>query len=563
MEYSNSDFDIKKLGSFYFTDKTIFRVFAPETEKMYLVINNHQYEMHKNGLCFEIGLAGDLEKVKYNYLNDTGISFRDPFAYYSDQTYSYVLDTNKFINKTVTLNPFKDIIIYETSVRDFSSANSFTGPFKRKFFGLSQAGLKLNGEYSIGLDYLKELGITHLQLMPVLDFDLDGGDYNWGYNPLAYNYVNKDYVDDYLNPYAYINELRSVVNILHTNNIRVSLDVVFNHVYKYFNYDLEKMIPGHVFRYMENGELAKGSLCGNEIKSEDPFIREYLKEMCERYIRLFDIDGLRMDLMGILDYQTINQINDRCKLLKKDFIVYGEGWNMGDSLNEEYRATIINADKMPDIAMFNDFFRDETIKYISGNDSIKQEIKDALKGCGNNLKYNQSINYVECHDNNTFYDRMLRFKKDDPEWVNIRRSKLALALVMVSRGIPFIHSGQEFLRTKNLIENSYNASDDINKLDWNLRVKNNDVVEYFKGLVDIRKNNPEFINLDTNISFEDYYECLIYRLDNLMIIINPCVWDHTYVDSNTYEVIYDLNGKTSYFSDKLSIPAYSMLICKR
>ena len=563
MKYSNSDFDIKKLGSFYFTDRTIFRVFAPETKKMYLVINNHQYEMHKNGLCFEIGLAGDLERVKYNYLNDSGISFRDPFAYYSDQTYSYVLDTNKFINKTVTPSPFKDIIIYETNVRDFSSADSFTGPFKRKFLGLSQAGLKLNGEYLIGLDYLKELGITHLQLMPVLDFDLDGGDYNWGYNPLAYNYVNKDYVDDYLNPYAYINELRSVVNILHTNNIRVSLDVVFNHVYKYFNYDLEKMIPGHVFRYMENGELAKGSLCGNEIKSEDPFIREYLKEMCERYIRLFDIDGLRMDLMGILDYQTINQINDRCKLLKKDFIVYGEGWNMGDSLNEEYRATIINADKMPDIAMFNDFFRDKTIKYISGNDSIKQEIKDALKGCGNNLKYNQSINYVECHDNNTFYDRMLRFKKDDPEWVNIRRSKLALALVMVSRGIPFIHSGQEFLRTKNLIENSYNASDDINKLDWNLRVKNNDVVEYFKGLVDIRKNNPEFINPNTNISFEDYYECLIYRLDNLMIIINPCVWDHTYVDSNTYEVIYDLNGKTSYFSDRLSIPAYSMLICKR
>lgn len=563
MLYTKADFDIKKLGSFYSKDKTIFRVFAPDYEKMYLVINNHQYEMHKNGLCFEIGLGGDLEKVKYNYLNDKGISFRDPFSYYSDNEYSYVLDTSKFITKKVSPKPLKDIVIYETSVRDFSSNDSFKALGKRKFLALSQSGLSLNDNYSIGLDYIKELGITHLQLMPILDFDLDGSDYNWGYNPLAYNYVYKDYVYDYSNPYSYINELRSTVNILHGNNIRISLDVVLNHIYKHLDFDLEKMIPGHCFRYKQDGGLANGSMCGNEINSEDPFVREYLIEMAERYIRLFDIDGLRLDLMGILDYETVNLMNDRCKALKKDFIVYGEGWNMGERLQEDKRATLINAEKMPSIAMFNDFFRERIIDYISGNDSIKEDVKTSLSGSGNNLNYTQSINYVECHDNNTFFDRMLRFKNEDPEWVNVRRSKLALGLVMVARGLPFIHSGQEFLRSKKLIENSYNQPDDINSLDWNLRVTNDDVVKYFKGLVELRKQNPVFISPNTNVSFEDYYECLIYRLDNLMVIINPCKWDHAYADGNTYEIIYDLNGKTSVFTDKMAIPAYSMLICKR
>lgn len=563
MDYSNNDFNIQKLGSFYFKDKTIFRVFAPENEKMFLVIHNHQYEMHKNGMCFEIALGGNLEKIKYNYLNDSGVSFKDPFAYYSDNTYSYVLDTNNFINKKVTPEPLKDIVIYETSVRDFSCDDSFNAPGKRKFLAFGQSNLKLDDTYSIGLDYLKELQISHLQLMPILDFDLDGSDYNWGYNPLAYNYVYKGYVYDSSNPYSYINELRSVINILHENNIRVSLDVVFNHVYRYFNFDLEKMIPGHVFRYMDNGQLAKGSFCGNEIKSEDPFVREYLIEMAERYINLFDIDGLRLDLMGILDFETVNRINERCKSIKNDFIVYGEGWDMGDSLRKEERASIANAQKMPNISMFNDLYRDKIISYISGNDSIREDIKDVLDGYSNNLQVNQSINYVECHDNLTFFDRMLKYKNEDPEWVNVRRAKLCLALVMLAKGIPFIHSGQEFLRTKKLNENSYNLDESINKLDWNLRVKNNEIVEYFKGLIEIRKEYPIFMDANSKVSYEDYYECLVYRIDNLMIIINPCEWDHTYTNGQTYEIIYDLNGKTSCFTQNLSIPAYSVLICKR
>ena len=561
VDYTNKDFDINILGSFYEKDKTIFRVFAPETSKLFLVVNNKEYEMHQRNYYFEIALGGDLQGIKYYYQDDKNIKFKDPFAYYSDEEYSYVLDSNNFINEVITPNKLKDIIIYETSVRDFSCDESFTGENNRKFLALSQKGLKI-GEYSIGFDYLCQIGITHLQLMPIFDFDLDGYEYNWGYNPLAFNYVKKDYVVDNDNPYAYINELRSVVNNLHRNNIRVTLDVVFNHVYHYASFDLDKMLPGHVLRRKADGSLAAGSLCGNEIKSEDPFVREYLTLMSKRYIKLFDIDGIRIDQMGILDYETINRIDEECKKIKHDFIVYGEGWNMGDVLSQDKRAAIINADKMPGIAMFNDYYRDVMVNYVSGNDAIRDDVKNALSGNCNNMNYTQSINYVECHDNNTFFDRMLRYKHDDPIWINVRRCKLALALVMVSRGLPFIHSGQEFLRTKNLVENSYNANETVNRIDWNRRVENNEICNYFSDLAKIRRENPVFISSKVNVSFQDYYDCIIYRLDNMMIIINPCKWDHIYQDGNNYDVIFDINGKANYKSDVLSIPAYSLIICK-
>lgn len=561
VDYKTSDFNINILGSFYEKDKTIFRVFAPETNKLFLVINNIQYEMHKRDYYFEIALGGDLQGIQYFYQDDKGTTFKDPFAYYSDKEFSYVLDTNFFNKDIVKPDRLKDIIIYETSVRDFSCDLSYTGDYKRKFLALAENGLKI-GDFSIGLDYIRQIGITHLQLMPVFDFDLDGSDYNWGYNPLAYNYLYKEYIYEDDNPYAYINELRKVVNRLHANNIRVTLDVVFNHVYDVAKFDLAKMLPGHVFRTKEDGSLAQGSLCGNEIKSEDLFVREYLIEMCRRYIRLFDIDGIRIDQMGILDYETINAIDEECKKIKHDFIVYGEGWNMGDVLKQEDRAAIINADKMPGVAMFNDYYRDVIINYISGNDAIRNDVKNALSGNCNNMNYTQSINYVECHDNNTFFDRMIRYKHEDPIWINIRRCKLALALVMLSRGLPFIHAGQEFLRTKNLVENSYNGDETINRLDWNRRVENDEICRYFIDLVAIRKENPVFISSKTNVSFEDYYDCIIYRLDNLMIIINPCQWDHVYQDGTNYEVIFDANGKTNYNSVVLSIPAYSLIICK-
>lgn len=562
IDYKVLDFDIKKLGSFYDKEKTIFRVFAPSSEKVFLVINNHKYEMHKSNCTFEIGLKGNLECIKYHYENELGVKYRDPFAYFSDDNDSYVLDTNKFNKETVVLNRIKDSFIYEVSVRDFSSAESFNGDPKKKFLSLTKDNLKINDYFMIGLDYLKNLGYTHIQLMPIFDFDNDNSEYNWGYNPTCYNYVKKDYVLDENNPYAYVNELRSAVNKMHENGLRVTLDVVFNHVYKAVNFDLEKMMPGSIFRYKDDGSLAAGTFCGNEIKSEDEFVRAYLIEMIERYIMLFDIDGVRLDLMGILDYETVNKIAE-LKKYKSDFIVYGEGWNMGDVLSEDLRASSLNAEKMDDVGFFNDFFRDTIINYCCGNSGIKEDVKKALTGNNNNLKYYQSVNYVECHDNLTFYDRIQKAFPDEEEQKKINRCKLALALCIVARGIPFIHSGQEFLRTKNLVENSYNSSDEINKLDWDRRVKFNDVCDYVKQLIEFRKNSDLFTGFDTNIYFNDYYECLVYHLNDLLIVINNCDYNHIYNDGNEYEVLFDVNGRCSYPRNNVDVPACSLVILKK
>ncbi len=560
-EYTISDFNIRTLGSIYQPDRTVFRVFAPEYENMELVIRNHAYQMHRNGFVFEIALGGDLELERYHYRNEKGLCFRDPFAYLSDENDSIVLNPDKFLKETIMPEECRDMIIYECNVRDFSSSPSFTGRYPRKFLAFTEEGLRYEGE-AIGLDHLIDMGITHLQLMPVMDFDNDKTEYNWGYNPLAYNYVKKDYVYDQGDPYAYVNELRHMVNVLHSHNIRVVLDVVFNHVYSIHRFDLEKMLPGHVFRYMEDGKLAQGTMCGSEIRSEDVFVREYLKEMTLRYLELFDIDGIRMDLMGILDIETVNQIRSILSAFKRDFVVYGEGWDMGDVLPRELRASIPNARKLPEVAMFNDYFRDTMIHYVSGNRDIRSNVIKSLCCDMHYLAHNQSVNYVECHDDHTFFDRMMLYKSSDPRWINEKRCTLALSLVLLSRGIPFIHAGEEFYRTKNGVRNSYNSLDTINQLDWQLKVRNSENCRYIADLISFRKQHSCFTDDDADFRFEEFGDCLIYHLNDLMIFINPFENNYVFADGKNYEILFDEHGRCVRRSQSIEISAYSIVICR-
>ena len=561
-EYTVNDFNIKKLGSFYYPDKTLFRVFAPDHSSLYLMINSHPYQMHRNGLLYEIALGGDLEGVRYHYMTDKGICFRDPFAYVSIGDDSVILDKGRFESKKVLMPEMEDVIIYEANVRDFSSSYSWNGVNRSKFLSLKEEGLKIDGQ-PIGLDYLKQIGITHLQLMPILDFDNDHSSYNWGYNPMGYNCVKGDYVSDQDDPYAYVNELRQTVNTLHENGIRVVLDVVFNHVYDPKNFDLEKMLPGHVFRYRPDGTLAEGTLCGNEVKTEDVFIQEYLCEMVLRYLNLFDIDGLRLDLMGICDVDTVNRIYETARIYKKDFILYGEGWNMGDVLEEDKRGTIQNRLMMPGIGMFNDYFRGVMIHYISGNDSILKKVEVALDGSPDYLGISQSVNYMECHDGMTLFDHLNRYKEEDGEEVNIRRCRLALALVMFSRGIPFFHMGQEFLRTKRGIENSYNSGDFINGIDWQRRVENSDLCDYFRDLVTLRKRYHIFMDETADMTFEPYENSLICRIGELTILINPGDRECIYRDGDVYDIILDHEGLCEVQSDSVRAEPYSLVICRK
>ncbi len=559
--YDTDDFNIDKLGCFYHPKQTLFSVFAPDYERVDLVIDGQRCEMERNGLCFETAVKGDLECARYHYETLEGIRFADPFSYLNLNGESYVLDERKFLCRIVSVEKKATTVLYECSVRDFSSDSSYPGRYRGKFLAFTEKGLKTPHGLSAGLDYLRQLGISHLQLMPVFDFDLDRSHYNWGYNPRAYNCVSPDYVVDRNDPYAYVNELRETVNVLHSAGIKVNLDVVFNHVYRYREFDLGKMLKGRCYRIREDGRRAEGTLCGNEFASEDVFVRAYIVKMVERYVKLFDIDGIRMDLMGISDIDTVNLISERMNDLKEDFMVYGEGWNMGDVLPERRRASIQNARKMPKIAMFNDYFRDIMIHYISGNNMIGEDVRRSIKADPSYLGASQSINYVECHDDYTFYDRMMVYKSEDPQEVNRMRCLMAMAIILCSKGIPFIHMGEEFFRTKRGVKNSYNAGDMINRIDWKRRERFDAGCRFLKDLILIRNRYAELRNPHISISFEEDEEgIMICKTGRLTVFINQGENEKTIKDDKFHRIIFDGEKMVSELRSAICVSPYSVVI---
>ncbi len=563
--------DLNTLGSFIEGNKTIFRLWSPLSKRARLYLDNKSYLMEYKGKgIFELTFNQNLEYHFYHFatLREKVYEFSDPFSYADkDNKNSFVVDRNKLNTRgfepTKGFEPHSIPIIYETSVRDFTS-DSISFKYPKTFKGLAEENAKLDGN-PVGFDYLKKLGITYVQLMPIFNFDLDHSNYNWGYNPVTYNSLYLPYCFD-KGAYDQLNELKTFVDLAHKYNIGVTLDVVYNHVYNVKSFNLANMLPYYFFRY-KNGKLGNASYCGNELRSEAYFTREYLKLLIKRFIEIFDIDGLRFDLMGILDIDTLLEIRDSSRSIKPSFMLYGEGWNMGDIVPYENRAIKENAYKMEGIAFFNDDFRriirgnyiDDKNAYMLGDVGLRDQVKHVLSGSYEyGLNIHQSINYIECHDNYTIYDKISRFFED--ESMAIRVSKLGLALVMISRGIPFIHSGQEFLRTKHGIDNSYNLDDDINMLDWHRKNKYEDVSKYFSDLCALRKTYKVFSKEDTNIEFVDYYEVLIYKLDNLTIFINPCIFDHVYNDENEHQVIFDESGFVNYKATVLKIKAFSILV---
>ena len=561
--------DLNTLGSFVEGNKTTFRLWSPLSKTAILHLDNVIHKMNYVGRgVFELSFDRNLSGHFYHYstLRESVYAFTDPFSYADkDHKNSYVVDRNKLKYEKVALKHIDTPIIYETSVRDFTS-DSVSFKYPQTFKGMCEQGARLDGE-SVGFDYLKKLGITYVQLMPIFAFDLDHSDYNWGYNPLTYNSLHQAYCYG-KEPYEQINELRDFISLCHKYGMGVTFDVVFNHVYNVKSFNLANMLPYYFFRY-KDGKLGNASYCGNEVRTEAFFTREYLKLLVKRFIDIYDLDGYRFDLMGILDAETIEAIRDTARELKPDFLMYGEGWNMGDIVPFEYRAIKENAYKLEGVAFFNDDFRrtirgnyiDDKNAYMLGNVDVRDRVKRVMSGSYEyGLNINQTINYIECHDNYTVYDKVSRFF-DDEKMVT-RICKLSMALVMISRGIPFINSGEEFLRTKHGIDNTYNLDDSINMLDWHRKNNYLDVARYFSDLCLLRKTYKEFTREDTSVEFIDYYEVLIYKLGDLTIYINPCIFDHVYNDESEHEVIFDDSGFVNYKRSVLKIKAFSILITK-
>ncbi|HZI52160.1 MAG TPA: type I pullulanase [Chitinophagaceae bacterium] len=417
-----------------------------------------------------------------------------------------------------------DAVIYELHVRDASIAANSGIQHKGKYLGLTEKGTA-NGEgLSTGLDHLRELGVTHIHLLPFYDFysvdesKLDTPQYNWGYDPLNYNTPEGSYATNPYDGITRIKEMKELVKTFHQNGLSVVMDVAYNHTMltedSYFN----QLVPGYYYRQTPDGKFSNATACGNETASERPMMRKFMLESMLYWVKEYHIDGFRVDLMGVHDINTMNLIASELRKTKPDILLYGEGWTAAESpLPDSLRALKKNASRLDNIAVFSDDIRDgikgsvfvhEERGFVSGLADREESIKfGVVAACKHpqidysKVNYSKApyasqpsgvITYAECHDNHVLWDKLAISARNATEDQRKEMHKLALSIVLTSQGISFLHAGGEFLRSKQGNENSFNAGDSINALDWSLKSKNKDVVEYVKALIALRKEHPAF-----------------------------------------------------------------------
>lgn len=417
-----------------------------------------------------------------------------------------------------------DVVIYEMHHRDFSISPASGIEHKGKFLALTEAGTRSPEGQATGIDHLRELGVTHVHLLPSYDYAsidetrLDENRYNWGYDPLNYNVPDGSYATDPYRPDVRIREFKQMVQALHQAGIRVILDVVYNHTFSIDGSNFERTAPGYFYRQRPDGTYADASACGNETASNRPMMRKYIVESVLHWAREYHIDGFRFDLMGIHDIRTMNEVRAALTTLDPSIIVYGEGWAaQAPQLPQDSLAMKANTYRMPGIAAFSDEMRDalrgpfndnKQGAFLAGLPGGEESIKFGIVGavqhpqvCNDSVNYSQApwageptqmISYVSCHDDMCLVDRLrasIPGIKDDEL---ARLDKLAQTAVFTSQGIPFIYAGEEVMRDKKGVHNSYQSPDSINAIDWSRKALHADVFAYYKGLIQLRKNHPAF-----------------------------------------------------------------------
>lgn len=527
-----------KLGYTYNKEFTDFKIYSNEANKIDLILNEEKLEMEKNEEIFSLRVKGNLENYTYKYIiyyDDEILETLDPYsnATNANGEKSYIIDlekTNpdKFERMEKFSNPL-DAIIYELHIRDFTLDSKNKG----KFLGLIEKEK---------IEYLKNLGITHIQILPFYDYSTDSVDelnpdlkYNWGYDPVNYNVVEGSYSTNPNDPYTRIKELKEMINVLHKNGIRVIMDVVYNHVFDAMAHSLYKTMRKKAFRFDEDGNFSNGTACGNDVASEEIMVRKYIVDSVIYWAKEFKLDGFRFDLMGILDIDTMNEIREKLDEIDESIIILGEGWDLNTNLDSKLKANQNNANKMPNIAFFNDDIRDSIrgsifeklgIGFVNFGENEKRLI-NSIKG-GSGLKTYlgpwQLIQYVEAHDNYTIFDHFKITNLSESLETRLKMQMIASSIVLTSQGIPFIHAGQEIFRTKFGVENSYNSSDDINRINFEKAEKYSNYLTYFKELISYRKNKDLFKlknyeEIEKNIEILEYKKgILIYSIANKILI---------------------------------------------
>jgi pullulanase len=539
--YDSADFTAKytyagdDLGNTYSKSSTKFRVWAPTAKSVSLVTYVKADDLAASGtttaMTADINgtwvaeLSGDKNGLIYNYrvtVDATTNEAVDPYV--RATTVNGVRGVVVDLSKTNPANWSKkkpafsgkptDAIIYELHVRDLSmdASSGIPAVNRGKYLAFTNLNTSFSGQKT-GISAIKDLGVTHVELLPIFDYasvDETSPTFNWGYDPMNYNVPEGSYSSDPKNPTARITELKSAIQAMHDQKLRVNMDVVYNHVYTAGNFSQELIVPGYWFRTDELGNLTNGSGCGNDVASERPMVRKFIVDSVKYWASEYNLDGFRFDLMGLMDIETINQATAALKKIDPTIIVIGEGWDMG-TLAPELRANQKNISKLNGVAHFNDQIRDglkgsvftpADPGWATGKLAARP---DVIAGIVGNTAYSadlaakwttqspaQSVNYVESHDNLALADKITASVKGVSPAGVAQLSQFASSVAFLSQGVPFMQAGQEFLRSKNGDENSYKSSDEVNSLKWSTKARNATTTKYFQGLIALRKAHPAF-----------------------------------------------------------------------
>lgn len=408
-----------------------------------------------------------------------------------------------------------DIVIYEMHHRDFSIEPTSGFRNKGKFLALTEQK---------AIDYLKRLGINAVHILPSFDYasvdeaKLDKPQYNWGYDPLNYNVPEGSYSSNPYDPATRVREFKEMVQALHKAGIRVILDVVYNHTSDLDNSNFQRTFPDYFYRFCQDGKPSNGSGCGNETASEKPMMRQFMLQSVKYWVSEYHVDGFRFDLMGVHDIETMNDIRKELAAINPNVFVYGEGWSAGQCAYPARELAVKACMRwMPGVAAFCDDMRDalrgpfsddKKGAFLAGIAGSEESLKAGIAGMiahpqvdYSKVNYSkepwavqptQCINYVSCHDDLCLVDRLKASVPGITTDELVRLDELAQTAVFTSQGVPFMLSGEEMLRDKKGVHNSYNSPDSINELRWENLKRYPQVFSYYEGLISLRRNHPAF-----------------------------------------------------------------------
>ncbi|GJM34693.1 MAG: type I pullulanase [Saprospiraceae bacterium] len=542
----------RDLGLVYSPEKSVFKLWAPPAEEVKLHLytdpvegdaeSSHQMDRQENGVwmaTFTDDLLGKYYAFQTKVDGKWGEEVPDPYvkAVGTNGQRGQVVDlatTNPEgweQDQRPPLQNFTDIILYELHVRDLSMNPNSGIQHKGKFLGLTELGTRSPEGVMTGLDHIKDLGVTHVHLLPSFDFmsvdesKPEDNEFNWGYDPQNYNVPEGSYSTNPADGTVRIREFKQVVKTLHDNGLRVIMDVVYNHTGATEGSNFNQLVPGYYYRQNEEGGFSNASACGNETASERTMVRKFMVESMKYWAEEYHIDGFRVDLMGIHDIETMNRVSASLHQVDPTIFIYGEGWTAGSSpLPEAQQALKKNTPKLDQIAAFSDDIRDaikghvfthDAKGFISGLPGLEESIKFGIVASTKHAQVDysvinyskapwapspfQTITYVSCHDNHTLWDRLTISCPEASEEEKIKMHKLAGAMVLTSQGVSFLHAGVEMMRTKGGEENSFESPDEVNQIDWSRKSKYPEVYNYFKNLISLRKNHPAFRMMTTDV----------------------------------------------------------------